>query len=95
VDRDAINALSNVVLSSAFEVRNALGPGLLESAHEACMCHELAMRDIGFQRQVALGLDYKGMELDVGYRIDILVENVLVMEIKAIEKVLPVHKAQA
>lgn len=75
-------------------MHQALGPGLLESAYEHCLCHELSLRQIQCERQVVLPLKYKGTMLDCGYRLDILVEDQVVIEMKTVEKILPVHKAQ-
>ncbi len=71
-----------------------LGPGLLESAYEECLCHELEIRGISFERQKALPLEYKGKKLDCGYRLDIIVENQIVLELKSCEKIEPIHSAQ-
>ena len=86
--------LSEVVIGAAIEVHRALGPGLLESAYEECLCRELALRGVGFERQVNLPVDYKGLKLDCGYRMDLMVENELVVEVKAIEKLARIHEAQ-
>ena len=82
------------IVSSAIEVHRQLGPGLLESAYEEALCHELHSRGLCFQRQVHLPLVYKGIRLDCGYQIDLLVENEVLVELKAVESVLPVHEAQ-
>ena len=82
------------IIGAAIEVHRAPGPGLLESAYEACLCHELHLRDLPFKRQVALPLRYKGIELDCGYRLDIIVDDKIVLELKAVEELLPVHEAQ-
>ncbi len=87
-------ALTERVIGAAIEVHRALGPGLLESAYEECLCHELHLRGIPFDRQVPLPVEYKGVKLDCGYRLDLVVERVLVLEIKCVEQVLPVHEAQ-
>jgi GxxExxY protein len=86
--------LTERVIGAAIEVHRALGPGLLESAYEECLCHELHLRGIGFQRQMPLPVEYKGVKLDCGYRIDLLVEDAVVLEIKCVEHILPVHEAQ-
>lgn len=86
--------LTQQVIAAAIEVHQALGPGLLESAYEHCLCHELSLRQIQYKRQVVLPLRYKGTMLDCGYRLDILVEDQVVIEMKTVEKILPVHKAQ-
>jgi GxxExxY protein len=76
------------------EVHKALGPGLLESAYEECLCHELSLKDISFERQKPLPVEYKGTKLDCGYRLDIIVENTIILELKSHEKIEPIHKAQ-
>jgi len=82
------------LLDAAFEVHRKLGPGLLESVYEVCVCHELAKRDVQFQRQVWLPVEYDEIKIDAGLRLDIVVGNEVVAEIKAVEAVLPVHEAQ-
>jgi len=89
-----INALTETIIGGAIEVHRALGPGLLESAHEQCLCHELSLRNISFERQRPLPVKYKGILLDCGYRIDILVEQLVVLELKSIDKLAPIHEAQ-
>lgn len=79
---------------AAIEVHRAWGPGLLESAYEHCLCRELELRELGFQRQVAIPLSYKGEALDIGYRIDILVEGLVVLELKTVAELSESHKAQ-
>jgi GxxExxY protein len=86
--------LTERVIGAAIEVHRALGPGLLESAYEECLCHELHLRGISFERQVPLPVEYKGVKLDCGYRLDLIVEQALVLEIKCLEHILPVHEAQ-
>jgi GxxExxY protein len=86
--------LTERVIGAAIEVHRGLGPGLLESAYEECLCHELHLRGIAFVRQVALPVEYKGVKLDCGYRLDLIVEESLILEIKCLEHVLPVHEAQ-
>lgn len=86
--------LTERVIGPAIEVHRGLGPGLLESAYEECLCHEFHLRSIGFERQVPLPVQYKGVKLDCGYRLDLVVEDVLIIEIKCLEHVLPVHEAQ-
>ena len=95
MDERELNALATRVLDAAFAVHRQLGPGLLESAYEACLCYELANAGLSFQRQLALPLVYNGEQLaDVGYRIDLLVGGELIIEIKAMETIAPVHRAQ-
>ncbi len=86
--------LTEAIIGAAIEVHSELGPGLLESAYEECLCHELMLRGLSFKRQVELPVVYKGIKLDCGYRIDIIVEDRVVLELKTVEKLLPVHEAQ-
>lgn len=86
--------LSEAVISSLIEVSRALGPGLLESAYRQCLAHELTLRGIAFQMEVPLPVQYKGTMLDCGYRIDFVIEGKLIVELKASEKLLPIHEAQ-
>lgn len=88
------NKLTENIIGAAMDVHRALGPGLLESAYEECLCHELQLRDLRVLRQVAIPVRYKGIELDCGYRLDLVVSDLVVVEIKAIEKLLPIHEAQ-
>jgi GxxExxY protein len=89
-----INKLSSEIIGAAIEVHKALGPGLLESAYEECLCHELILRDFETERQKPLPLSYKGKTLDCGYRMDLVVEHLIIVEIKSCEKFEPIHKAQ-
>lgn len=82
------------IIGAAIEVHRQMGPGLLESTYEECLCHELHLCGIRFTRQVELPVIYKGLKLDCGYRIDLLVEDTVVVELKAVEQLLPVHEAQ-
>jgi len=86
--------LTEVIIGSAIEVHRELGPGLLESAYEECLCHELHLHKVSFKRQVDLPVAYKGLKLDCGYRLDVLVEDSVVLELKSIEQILPIHHAQ-
>jgi GxxExxY protein len=86
--------LTQQVIGAAIEVHRELGPGLLESAYEQCLCWELSERGLPFERQVPLPVIYKGHRLDVGYRIDLVVRGELVVELKAVEAMQPVHEAQ-
>ena len=88
------DALTDQIIGFAIEVHRHLGPGLLESAYEECLCYELTENRISFKRQVPLPVVYKSVRLDCGYRIDIVVENRLVLELKAMERLLPIHEAQ-
>ena len=87
--------IAQKIVSSAFAVHKGLGPGLLESIYEVCFCHELHKRGLAFQRQLDLPIVYDGLKFDQGLRIDVLVEDLIVCELKAVEKRLPVHVAQA
>jgi GxxExxY protein len=89
-----INDLTHKVIGAAIEVHNALGPGLLESAYEECFCHELSNRNIPFERQKELPIEYKGVTLDCGYRLDVLIPDKLIIELKSCEDIQPIHKAQ-
>jgi GxxExxY protein len=85
---------TSAIVGAAIEVHRHLGPGLLESAYEECLCHELHLRGIDFRRQIDLPVEYKGLKLDCGYRLDLIVHEEVVVELKCVEKVLPVHEAQ-
>ena len=86
--------LTEQIIGAAIEVHRALGPGLLESAYEECSCHELHLRGLQFLRQVPLPVEYKGVKLDCGYRLDLVVDDSVVLELKCVEHVMPVHEAQ-
>lgn len=86
--------LTKEIRAAAIEVHRHLGPGLLESSYEECLCYEFTQRDIAFERQVLLSVEYKGVKLNCGYQIDIIVENKVILELKSVEQVLPVHEAQ-
>jgi GxxExxY protein len=89
-----INALTEEVIGAAIEVHRQLGPGLLESTYLQCLCRELSLRNISFEIEVPLPVRYKGMLLDCGYPIDLLVDGRLILELKSVEKLLPLHEAQ-
>lgn len=89
-----IEALAAAVLDGAFAVHRALGPGLLESVYEACLCHELTKRGIAHQRQVVLPVHYDGVVVEAGLRLDVLVNDRLILELKAVESLAPIHIAQ-
>ena len=89
-----MNQLSSKIIGAAIEVHKTLGPGLLESAYEECLCHELGMQGLLFEKQKPLSIDYKGKKLDCGYRLDIIVEEAVIIELKSCEKIEPIHKAQ-
>jgi GxxExxY protein len=86
--------LSGKVIGCAIEVHKNLGPGLLESAYERCLSYELTVAGLRHETQKELPIDYKGLKLDSGYRIDLIVENSVIVELKSAEKVLPIHEAQ-
>ena len=86
--------LSERVIGLAIEVHRHLGPGLLESAYEECLCFELKQSGIDYRRQVSLPVIYKDVRLDCGYRMDVVVEQALILEIKAVDRITPVHEAQ-
>ena len=89
-----MNGLTEKIIGLAIEVHKVLGPGLLESAYEGCLAHELTLANISFERQVPLPVTYKSLQLDCGYRIDFLVEKTLVLELKAVESLQSIHEAQ-
>ena len=89
-----INEITGTIIDGAMKVHSALGPGLLESAYEACLVHELSKRGLKVQSQVGLPVSYDGVEIDVGYRIDVLVEDTVIVELKAVSAVAPIHEAQ-
>jgi len=89
-----INKLTGKVIGAVIEVHKNLGPGLLESAYEECLCYEFELRKIAYKRQEALPVAYKGIELDCGYRIDVIAENIIILELKSCENIEPIHKAQ-
>ncbi len=86
--------LTEKIYAACIEVHSHLGPGLLESTYEACICHELAQRTLSFRRQVVMPVQFKGISIDCGYRLDLIVEEKVIMELKAVEKILPIHEAQ-
>jgi GxxExxY protein len=86
--------LTERVIGAAIEVHREIGPGPMESAYEECLCHELRLRGLAFARQIPLPVRYKGVSLDCGYRLDLVVEDSLVLELKCVEHILPVHEAQ-
>jgi GxxExxY protein len=93
-EKEELNHLAQTIIGAAIEVHKSLGPGLLESAYEACVAFELMERGLKIEQQKPLPLIYKQVYLECGYRLDILVEEKVVVEIKAIEKLLPIHEAQ-
>ena len=93
-DAETKDPRTSPIMGAAIEVHRQLGPGLLESAYEECLCHELRLRGLDFTRQVDLPVLYKGLKLDCGYKIDLAVRNEVVLELKSVEKLLPVQEAQ-
>ena len=89
-----LNEVSAQVLDAAMKVHSVLGPGLLENAYEACLKYELEKRGLSVQQQVALPVVYDNVKVDVGYRLDLLVENAVIVELKAVERLTAVHEAQ-
>ena len=88
------NSVSRKVIGAAIEVHRHLGPGLLESSYQACLCHELDLRGIAYRSQVALPVEYKGVQLPKSYLLDLLVNESVIVEIKAVDKLLPLHSSQ-
>lgn len=89
-----INDITGLVIGSAMAVHRRLGPGLLESAYETCMVLELAERGLRFQRQYPLNFSYRGQTVDCGYRLDFVVEDQVIVELKSVSRLLPIHLAQ-
>jgi GxxExxY protein len=89
-----LNRITEGIIAAAIEVHRHLGPGLLESAYQECVCYELSQIGLSFTREVALPLGYKGLNLDCSYRIDLLVEGSILVELKSVEHLLPIHSAQ-
>ena len=85
---------TDIIIGSAIEVHRVLGPGLLESVYETCLAHELLKAGCKVERQKSLPVNYKGLELNEGFRMDLLVNNAVIVELKCVEKVLPIHEAQ-
>ena len=92
--RKGLNELAEIVIGCAIDVHRTLGPGLLESTYELCLCRELSLRNIPFERQKPIPVIYKGVKLDCGYRADVVVDGSVLVEFKAIDSLLPVHEAQ-
>jgi len=91
---EIINSITSSIIGAAINVHRELGPGLLESTYEACLVHELAQEGIEVERQKALPVVYRGVRLDCGYRIDLLVQGQVVVEVKAVGRLEPIHRAQ-
>ncbi|MGE5215614.1 MAG: GxxExxY protein [Chloroflexota bacterium] len=88
------DALTEKIIGCAIEVHRTLGPGLLESAYEQCLARELSLREIPFRLQVPLPVEYKGIHLDCSYRIDVVVNEQVILELKSVDKTVPIHEAQ-
>jgi GxxExxY protein len=93
-DLRQLNDLTGAVIASALRVHSTLGPGLLESAYHACLIYELGVRRLDIQSQVAVPIDYNGVIIETAYKMDLLVENQVIVELKTVSKILPVHEAQ-
>jgi GxxExxY protein len=89
-----LNQLTEQIIGAAIEVHRQTGPGLMESAYEECLCYELSQLGLRFQRQVHLPVSYKGVKLDCGFKMDLLVEDTVVLELKTVDQLLPIHSAQ-
>lgn len=89
-----LNLVSYEIIGAAIEVHRGLGPGLLESAYQTCLAHEMSLRGVPFEHQRPLPIEYRGVRLDCGYRLDFVVAGSVVIEVKAVETVLPIHEAQ-
>jgi GxxExxY protein len=89
-----LTELSSSIIGACIQVHRELGPGLLESAYEECLCYELSRRNLHFTRQQPLPIQYKGISLDCAYQMDVVVENLIILELKSVEKLLPIHEAQ-
>lgn len=92
--RTELNQLTENVIGAAMEVHRSLGPSLLECSYELCLCRELSLRGIPFERQKAIPIEYKGVKLDCGYRADLVIDGRVLVELKAMESLLPIHEAQ-
>ena len=93
-EEQRINQITEEIIGSAIEVHKVLGPGLLESAYEECLCYELSKHKYSFKRQVELPVTYKEIKLDCGYRIDLVVEDRIILELKSVDRIMPIHEAQ-
>lgn len=91
---DSLSDITEIIIGAAMRVHRELGPGLLESAYEPCLMYELVEEGLRVERQKPLPVIYKGVNLDCGYRLDLVVENKIILELKTVEKILPIHEAQ-
>lgn len=94
LDNLLFSEVTGGILNAAFEVHRELGPGLLESAYQACLCYELSCRGMRFRTEVPLPVRYKDVQLECGYRMDLLIEDKVAVELKSVDKILPIHQAQ-
>ena len=94
MNREEINQLGEQIVGALIEVHRHLGPGLLESAYEVALCHELTMRGLSFERQLPVPVEYKGVKLEAAFRLDVLVERTIIVELKAVSQMSPVFEAQ-
>jgi len=94
LEREKLNEISKIIVDACYSVHKEMGPGLLESVYEFCLLKELSLQGVYVQSQVSIPLIYKGFELSKDFRIDILVENEIILELKAVDLIIPVHKAQ-
>ena len=86
--------LTKEIIGAAIEVHKAVGPGLLEGVYEECLCHELKLRNLNFERQILVPVTYKGVTLDCGYRLDLLIEGTVILELKSVDRIHPIFEAQ-
>ena len=93
-ETQSFKELTERVIGACIEIHRALGPGLLEAAYEECLCYELSQTGLKFERQKSLPVHYKDVKLDCGYRLDLVVEEKIIIELKAVESLLPIHEAQ-
>jgi len=94
LDKEALNGITSQIIGAAIDVHRALDPGLLESAYEACLAYELIQREMKVEQQKPLPLIYRDVQLDCGYRIDLLVDEAVIVEIKSVDSLAPIHQAQ-
>jgi GxxExxY protein len=94
IEQDELNGVTERIIGAAIEVHRALGPGLLESAYQACLRHELGLQGLAFEAEKILPVTYKGVTLDCGYRIDVVVEDLVIVELKSVSEIASIHEAQ-
>lgn len=93
-DINYLNNLTDQIIGSAIDVHKELGSGLLESAYQTCLAIELGQRDVSYKREVELAIEYKGQNVDANYRLDFIVEDCIIVEIKSVDRIIPIHEAQ-